>query len=164
MDLRKDNRKKQVDSVPQTLYNLHIGNNTKGTVMKLSTKAYQSMLINTVLAGKITPRKAKTLAMAAAVALTPALANAGNTTTQLYNQELFDTVKHRIDGEIGETWAVSKIFNCGYTRCEKRVAEWYYPERNLYVRLTGGVGASTLTVGTVCEAGVRCALLADLSE
>ena len=132
--------------------------------MKLGLKAYTQMLTRAAASARITPRKATRLAAAAALAVTPVVANAGNTTTQLWNKELFHTVKNRIDAEIGESWAVGDTWNCKYTRCEHNVAEWYYPERNLYVRLTGGVGAETLTVGNICEAGPRCDLVAQLSE
>lgn len=97
----------------------------------------------------------KTLA-AIALALAPTLAEAGNRSQKIYQS--WWTVKEAIDREIGFTGAVATVWDCSYSACERRIAEWYLPERNLYVRWEG----YTLTQGPVCEA-LDCNLVASLT-
>jgi hypothetical protein len=88
----------------------------------------------------------KNIVLALTLALTPGLALAGNS-TQTVHQEWW-SVKQSIDLEIGFTGAVATVWDCNYSACERRRAEWYLPEKNLYVRWDG----YQLTQGTVCEA------------
>ena len=98
----------------------------------------------------------KTMILALGLALAPTLASAGNT-TQTVHQEWW-SVKNSIDQEIGFTGAISTVWDCSYSACERRVAEWYLPKRSLYVRWDG----YRLTQGTVCEA-LRCDIVASLT-
>lgn len=98
----------------------------------------------------------KNTVLALALALTPALAEAGNT-TQTIHQEWW-SVKEAIDREIGFTAAIATVWDCSYRACERRIAEWYRPESDLYVRWDG----YRLTQGPVCEA-VDCGLVARLT-
>ena len=107
--------------------------------------------------------KLSLVALGLITALTPALADAGNTQKRLFG-ESFWTVKQRLADEIGsDTRAISKVWDCTRTRCEKNVAEWYLPKRNLYVRLTGGAMATHLEYGPQCTA-TDCALVARLTR
>ena len=99
--------------------------------------------------------------LALTLTLIPGLALADNTTKTLSGENWW-SVKNRIDSEIGFSGAIATVWNCQYTRCELNIAEWYYPERDLYVRLEGGAMATRLTVGPRCEA-VRCDLVASLT-
>ena len=119
------------------------------------------MLVRAAGAGVLTPRRATKLAMAMVVAITPALANAGNTTRTLVGNQ-WHTVKSQIDSEIGFSGAIADIWDCSQSRCSRKIAEWYFPDQSLYVRLEGGAATQTLTVGDRCEA-LDCAAVARLS-
>ena len=104
--------------------------------MKLTVKAYNGMLVQAVINHKLTPRKAKRLALAAALALTSSVVHAETTK---FAQHEYHTVLERSVVLLGPPSMTFDTWDCSAYKCRGRSAYWY-KQGEYFVRLTNTIG------------------------